>query len=81
MSYFRHLLFYGLSAFDAIVNVCAAVCGAYPKVDTATSFLVAYELSRVNIELKERDSVRESHKQNADAKMSEAKGVLDGQDS
>jgi len=77
MSYFRHLVFYGLGVFDSIVNVCAAVCGAYPKVDTATSFLVTYELGRVNLEIKERDSVRESQKQSAEEKISNAKGVLD----
>ncbi len=80
MKYITNLTFYSLSVVDGVVNLMASLFAVYPKIDSATSFLVHLELRRVNKEIDGREVKREKEKSEAEAQMSAAKGILDGED-
>lgn len=80
MKYFINLIYYFISFLDSFINVFSSIFGFYPKLDMATSFLVYNELSRVNKEIKERSSYRNKKKVEFEEKVSEAKGILNGED-
>jgi len=80
MKYITNLAFYFLSVVDGVVNLLASLFAMYPKMDSATSFLVYLELRRVNKEIDGREAKREKEKSEAEVQMSAAKGILDGED-
>ena len=80
MKYITNLTYYSLSVVDGVVNLMASLFAIYPKIDLATSFLVYSELRRVNREIDSREVGREIKKSEAEAQMSAAKGILNGED-
>ena len=78
MKYFKHLGFYFLTVVDAFINFVCSVFGAYPTIDISTTFLLLFEMRRVNAVLGGTEKKRSQMDAEATQKFEEAKDSLDG---
>lgn len=78
-NYIKSLGYYALTILDSLINFLASAVGVYPRVDTASSFLIFLELRKVGAVLGGTAKRRGDLESKADRQMEEAKDTLDGQ--
>jgi len=77
-NYIKSLGYYALTIFDSLINFSASIIGVYPRVDTASSFLVFLELRKVDAVLGGTAERRSELESKGDRHMEEAKDALNG---
>jgi len=76
LNYGKYIIYYFLALADGFANFLFSVVGFYPKIDTATSFLIRTELARMSTDLESRESEREGMLAEADNNVQTARELI-----